>query len=64
MGRVDEELTRLRAALSQLEHALNVRQERHQAEIEAIRVAARADSDAMAQRVDQAIERLEAVLGG
>ena len=64
MGRVDQELTRLRAALSQLEHALNARQERHRAEIEAIRVAARADSDAMAQRVDQAIERLEAVLGG
>ena len=64
MGRVDEELIRLRAAISQLEHALNARQGRHEAEVEAIRVAARADSEAMAQRVDQAIERLEAVLGG
>ncbi|HET8727509.1 MAG TPA: hypothetical protein VFO41_08375 [Alphaproteobacteria bacterium] len=71
MSRLTAELERLERALDRVESALTDREARMTEELEALRRTAKtgisaADADAVravASRVDQAIERLESVLG-
>ena len=60
MSQITDQLARLKAAVQALEQAIARREASHAEEME----SARADADAIAVRVDQAIERLEAVLEG
>ncbi|MCB9959139.1 MAG: hypothetical protein H6843_11105 [Rhodospirillaceae bacterium] len=58
MSQITDQLVRLKRAVVALDQAIAAREAAHSAALE----AARADASAVALRVDQAIERLEAVL--
>ncbi len=64
MSALAEELTRLQQALDHLEQALVAHDQRATERVEAARREARAEAAALSARVDQAIGRLESVLGG
>ena len=60
MSQITDQLVRLRRAVAALEQAIAARETAHAAALD----SARSDANAVALRVDQAIERLEAVLEG
>jgi hypothetical protein len=62
MTRIVSELERLADALDRIEAALAEREQRHRAELEAMRQEARAERAALADRIDGAVGRLEAAL--
>ena len=63
MAGLEQQIARLEAAMERLEQALDLREQRLAADLAEARAAMQAETDDVAAHVDQAILRLESLLG-